>query len=453
MTRRRRPYALVLLLLGPRGAAEPPRENLPFEISAHVEKVASSAIWPGFDPARVPLAIFDGERTLLFRHPKPPPEFSPLPGRPAVRVSAGRHPLVRANTSISLGGVATATLLLDLPEQRSAEELAATAVHEAFHVHQAERHPKWGGNEVDLFTYPIDDARLLQLSRLEAEALRRALTAKRDRDSACWAATALDARRQRFGSLGEAGAAYERGTELKEGLARLVEGRALGGTDRGSILPRDEFPAGAVRARSYAVGHALGALLDRFRKGWEGSLGHDASPSLDSLLSETLRARGKGDARKCAFSRAESDRALAGAERSVELAAMTREAVRKDFLAREGWTLVVTAPEPLLPQAFDPLNVERLGPGEVLHTRWVKLGNSAGSIEVLNARALTEAAGAHPLFEGVRRVTVTGLPREPEIRESSGTVAIASAGVTGEFRGARASRDRRTITISLPERR
>lgn len=452
MIRLPRPFPLLLFLLAP----TPEPDALPVEIATRVEKIAPSAIWPGFDPSRVPLAIFDGDRTLLFRHPAPPAEFAPLSGRPSVRVAPGQHPLVRANTSVTLGGVDTATLVLDRPEPRPARELAAIAVHEAFHVYQGQRHPKWGGNEVDLFTYPVDDPALLQLSRLEAEALRRALSAKRERESACWTAAALDVRRRRFASLGEAGAAYERGTELKEGLARLVESRALGGPDGGPIFPRDEFPAGEVRSRSYALGHAFGALLDRFASGWEKKLGDGATPSLDALLADAVTVRAGARLRRsrlCAFSRAESDRALAGAQRSVELAAMTREAVRRDFLARPGWTVVVTAPEPLSPERFDPLNVERLGPGEVLHTRWVKLGNPAGSIEVLNARALTEAAGAHPLFEGVRRVTVTGLRQEPDVTESSGAVTVRSAGLSAEFRGARISREGRTITISLPERR
>jgi hypothetical protein len=357
---------------------------------------------------------------------------------------------VRANTSVVIGEARTATLLLDGPEKAPARESAAVAVHETFHVFQAERHPKWGGNEVDLFTYPMDDAVLLQLSRLETEALRRALAERSDRGAACWAATALERRRTRFATLGKSGALYERGTELKEGLARLVESRARGASSKEPVFPANEFAASDVRSRSYAVGHAFGLLLDRFAPGWELKLEAGADETLDALLAGALETRKAS--RPCRFSTQETALALDGAKRSVELARMTRAAVRDDFLRRDGWTLVVVAEgEPLSPQGFDPLNVEQLAPGEVLHSRWVKLGNSAGSVEVLNARAITEAAGKHPLFEGVRRVTVTGIRSEPSVRETATGIALEAAGVAGEFAGARTERRDRRITVHLPK--
>src|SRR5687768_10204511 len=48
---------------------------------------ARAPLWPGFEPLRVPLAIFDGERTYLFRHPSPPSGYAPVAG--------GRDILVR----------------------------------------------------------------------------------------------------------------------------------------------------------------------------------------------------------------------------------------------------------------------------------------------------------------------------------------------------------------------
>ncbi len=442
------PLILSLALLQPAAPPEPPPGPRAFAIDDEIRKVSSRALWPGFDPAKVPLAVFDGEKTFLFRHPHPPPEFRPVANRPETAVVAGQHPVVRANTSIQLGDVRTATLLLDAPEGSLVRDSAAVAIHEAFHVFQAERHPKWGGNEVDLFTYPIDDPVLLQLSRLETEALSRALTARDQKGSACWAATALDQRRSRFRALGGAGALYERGTELKEGLARLVESRARGGSSSEPVFPENEFAAGDVRSRSYAIGHAFGLLLDRFATGWESDLERGGDKTLDGLLAQALSARAAG--RLCRFTGRESARALGGAKKSVELSRLTREAIRSDFFGRAGWILIVVAgAEPLVPLGFDPLNVERLGPGEVLHSRWVKLGNSAGTLEVLDARAVSESAGKHPLFEGIRRVTVTGLEREPDVQESASGIAFSAAGVQGEFRRARLERKGRTITVHV----
>ena len=433
----------LLQIAGP--AVSTPADSRAVAVAAEVRRLDPGALWPGFDPSKIPLAIFDGERTFLFRHPHPPPEFGPVAGLPDTRVAPGQHALVRANTSISLGGVATATVLLDVAGKQPIRESAALAIHESFHVFQAERHPKWGGNEADLFTYPIDDPVLLQLSRLEAESLRRALVARDRRRAACWAAAALELRRRRFAALGEIGSLYERGTELKEGLARLVESRARGKSSE-PVIPENDFAPGDVRSRSYAVGHALGVLLDRFAAGWDAGLERAGEKTLDGLLERALANEPAG--RPCRFPARETADALERAKRSVELARLTRAAIRDDFFAKPGWKIIVVADsEPLSPLGFDPLNVERLGPGEVLHTRWVKLGNSAGSLEVLDVRAVTESAGKHPLFEGVRRATVTGLPEEPEVRETATGVVLKAAGVTAEFVGARLERTGQTITL------
>lgn len=88
---------------------------------------------------------------------------------------------------------------------------------------QREHYPTWTANEVELFVYPIEDAKLLGLRRLESEALRRALLAQGPEEAACWVATALAMRRERFGGLPDGAVAYERGTELVEGLAQYAE--------------------------------------------------------------------------------------------------------------------------------------------------------------------------------------------------------------------------------------
>jgi hypothetical protein len=67
----------------------------------------------------------------------------------------------------------------------------------------------------------------------------------------------------------------------------------------------------------------------------------------------------------------------------------------------------------MFPHGFDPLNVP-VQPDEVLHTRWFKLGNDAGTVEVMGRSSLSRAAGDHPLFTGCARslslVSKTNLP-------------------------------------------
>src|SRR5690606_12132299 len=75
-------------------------------IAREVERVAADrALWPGFDPLSIPLAIYAGGRTHLFRHPSPPEGFVLPPGaEPDVWVFEGRHPSVVASTGSAPAG-------------------------------------------------------------------------------------------------------------------------------------------------------------------------------------------------------------------------------------------------------------------------------------------------------------------------------------------------------------
>ena len=124
--------------------------------------------------------------------------------------------------------------------------------------------------------------------------------------------------------------------------------------------------------------------------------------------------------------------------------------MRREFAAQVGWKIVVLAAAnaPLWPQDFDPSNVRRLGASDVLHTRHLKLGNDAGAIESFT-HSLTTGAGAHPLFNGVRQLTLAGIPREPRVQDSQGKLTLEAEGIKAEFRGARLERAGQTLTINL----
>jgi hypothetical protein len=431
-------------------AADEPRANPgdAFAVVSEADRLAERDLWPGFDPRAVAVAIYDGERTLLFRHPAPPAGFQPVPDRPAVWTFPGRYPSVTANSSAEIGGVATATLV---PASRavSLREQAGILIHEAFHVFQREHHPAWQPNEVELFTYPVDDPELLALRRMEAEALRRALTAERRADAVCWGITASTLRRDRFARMPAGAAAYERGTESFEGLANYVESRATGVPDS-AVLRRGEYAPDAIRQRGYATGTAIARLLDRFSPDWRTEVATRDTAALDVLLAETLAAAETGGS-GCALPAAEASRIQATAAADVHGLRARRADQRDAFLAQPGWTLVVEAPgTPLFPQGFDPLNVQNVHPGEVLHSRWLKLGNQAGAVEVLGHVALTRAAGDHPLFNGVRRLTVAGLAGEPTITEADGVLTLQADGIRGELRGATVERAGQNLTVRLP---
>lgn len=417
----------------------------PFAAVALADSLATHDLWPGFNPRSTPVAIYDGTRTLLFRHPSPPGAFTPLAGHDSVWVHPGRDSSVSANTSTELGGVTTATLM---PASDSIPALrrAGILIHEAFHVFQRAHHRPWAANEADLFTYPVSDGALLTLRRLESEALRRALLAGTRSRAECWAGTAINLRHERFARLPAGAAAYERGTELNEGLATYVEWRATNAPDS-NVLPVQEYAPEKIRDRGYRSGVALARLLDRLSPEWRADLEANDSIPLDSLLSAAVATQ---TGRPCEFTDTERDSIGQVATSDVAALKDRLAADRRAFLDQQGWRLVIQAASPLFPQGFDPLNVSVVAPGEVLHSRLVKLGNDAGSVEVIGRASLSEAAGAHPLFNGVRTLTVTGLEAPPSITGADGGLRVTADGISGEFRGATADTAGTVVTLHVP---
>ena len=422
------------LLVAALGAAtEPIAQPSPvaFEVIQAFRRIAAQPLWPEFRPGTTPVEFFDGTTTYFFNLATPPEGFRPVGGQQDVYESVGQHPSVRANTGTLVNGIPTATA--DLSKNASSPDaLAALLLHETFHVFEAKRYPHWSANEAALFTYPVANAEPLALRRLESAALVRALEARSQREVACWARTAMGIRSKRFDVLPAAAVAYERGTELYEGLAQYVQYKSIG---KPAALAAEDFPAGQapVRQRAYASGQALGLLLDRLDPRWKFRLGGDPPVSLDALL--TTRLKGTA-ARPCDFTAEE--RLVAGTRSQQDVADFVAGLRRQkqEFSAVPGTRLEVLAgKEPLWPQAFDPWNVVVLDGMEVLHTRLLKLGNASGAIEILGRASLTEAAGEHPLFNGVRRMVVTGVV-DPHVVEAGGKVTLDAEGIHGSFAGA-----------------
>ncbi|MDX2122358.1 MAG: hypothetical protein SF070_15030 [Gemmatimonadota bacterium] len=419
-------YSLLVLL----SLATPlPAQHPVATVLAEYDRMAAREWWPGFTPRSIPLAIYDGQRTWLVRHPAPPAEFRPLSEIPGAFVVSGQHAAVRGNSRATIGSAETATLLWPAGNPDPVR-LAGTLLHEAFHVHQGRARPAWFGNEAVFFTYPFTDTTAQALQRLETEAFRRALT--RPGLSVCWASRALALRGERAARIGPDAIGYERGNDLNEGLATWVQWHATG-APLDSLIPAAGFGPGDVRLRAYAVGPAQAALLERHLPGWPDSLLADSALTVDRLLGRALEARSC----RADFSRRERDSVAARAGREAAAITGERAAARQAFLARTGWTLTVTLPQaqPLWPERFDPWNLTPLAAGEALHLRHLKLSGDRGRMEVLNRAALTRPAGAHPLFNGLREVVVAGLPDRPSIVARGDTLVVEAPGVTGTFTG------------------
>jgi hypothetical protein len=131
-----------------------------------------------------------------------------------------------------------------------------------------------------------------------------------------------------------------------------------------------------------------------------------------------------------------------------------RDELRKSFDTREGWRVILTAADgqPLWPQGFDPLNIERLG-SHLLHTRFVSIGNDAckataideGGVDV---EVLTDGLGPHPLFNGVRRAEVAGLAK-PVVTTSGDRVTVATTGLQVDCARATVLESGNIVRVSL----
>lgn len=405
------------------------------------------ALWPGFDPASIPVAIFDGEQTTLARFPALPSGFVSVQGDAGYGVRLGRHPAIMANTVTEIEGTVAAAILLDRTDPLPPHALTALIVHEAFHVFQRARLPNWEANEADLFMYPWDNPRLLALERFEATALQRSLLAPDIDAVRGWASRAFQMRSERYAELPDSARIYERETERFEGLASYAEWQLLTKSVR-DIFHADAFAAGHIRRRCYATGLAWALLLDRIQPDWKQELGAMSAPYLDELVEPVVAAM-----RESApdFSDEECVKGMEQADQDVTSEATNRITRRDAFLTMPGWSVELTTSSacPLHLRGFDPMNCERITVDQVLHTRYLSLGNEMGEIEMMDGAALTTASGPHPLFDGVSGVSIRGLSSPPSTEYSTDRVRIVGHTLTVEVPAARFGMEDKALTVHL----
>ncbi len=391
-------------------------------ILAVLDELARRPLWPGFDPRATPLVIYDGQDTWLTRHPHPP---APFRWRPEATVwgMTGLHDSVRASTATRVDGVPTAALMLAAPlAGLGPSELAAACIHEAFHVFQADQYPNWVSDTGAMFRYPLGDVSGLVRRRLETEAWRRAQSAENASARRGWALAALRYRRQRFLGLPVACAAFERGTELSEGLAQYVEYCALGRT--WAEVPLAGWAPDQIRLRCYTLGAVMARLLDDVMPQWQRRIG--AAPSLDALLAEALA--GQGDVQD--FTPAEHRAIGAVARQDSAAAERDRQNLLASLSSAGGPRVIVHAATPLRPLGLDPSNCRQLDVRQLLHTRWLHVGSGRLDIEMRGGKALTRAAGEHPLYSGFAEVVLFGAAEVRELGPGAQRLAWHGDGVS-----------------------
>jgi len=254
------------------------------------DEVGAKNIWPGFNPAAWPLAVFDGDKTILLRHSNPPSDFKPMPERPGLLVFPGRYPAVAGNSTRDIAGVRTATVIAN--SAQNVEGALLAAVEEVFHVFWLSRHPNFRPNEMIRYGYPLNDVENLRLVLAEDEALARALVAVSEAEAAAWTGAAIRFRRERAPRLAADVLTFETGLEMMEGTANFAAQFALDEKpEKTASRLRQKRPVEDIRWRYYDTGAALCLLLERFQPDWKIRLDGEPSLTTNALLEEALSPR------------------------------------------------------------------------------------------------------------------------------------------------------------------
>lgn len=167
-----------------------------------------------------------------------------------------------ANTSVEVNGTRFAEILLPLPEDPI--QTSTLLAHEAYHRIQ----PDLGFKGVEADNGHLDRKQARILARLEAAALRAALTSKAWRQSA---RDALSYRAQRL-KLAAAADKAEASLIANEGLAEYT-GIVVGAAGQArtyavKALDTVNTRPSLIRSWGYVVGPAYGLLLDRTGRPW-----------------------------------------------------------------------------------------------------------------------------------------------------------------------------------------
>jgi len=424
----------VLFPLAAAGAQEVPGVPIAdiFQVMEHADGGPMSALWPGFEPAKIPVLVFDGRDTYLFHSQNIPDGFLRAEARPDVFTFKGQHPQVRGNSVSRLGETWTATSVLSASSRRTGEryglkDMAGILVHEQFHVFQRTRHPRWRQNDGLLLRYPEETAEALFLRRKEKEAFQRAVMSEAKTDIAGWAVAALRCREERLAGLSAPFAQYENELQRTEGLSDYIE-RVARGKDPldASNITNGIAPAG-IRDLGYVEGRWIAMILDKLRPDWKAALEKDDTLILEDILKETVTAA-PADARS--FGAAEIEAMKATAETDFSAWQQKKKAELEAYAALPGFRLEIDASaKPLSIRIFEPLEIELLEDGEVFHRMIFAAGNETGSLRIADHPCLTWFDDS---FRTIR-LAIHGLKQAPAVDEAAKKLILKADGLTIEL--------------------
>ncbi len=259
-------------------------------------------------------------------------------------------------------------------------------------------------------------------------------------DAAGWAAAALGIRRARVSKLAEDVLAYETSLEMVEGTANYVARVSVGEPASRTVERlRAPRPAEDIRWRFYDSGTALCLLLDRLSPGWQERSDRQPALTIVEFMEAALGGRGVAAA---GFPETETAGFQARAAASIADLGVRRQRLRAELGERRGGRVVVevvAGAEPFRVQRFDPINLMVLDAGAMAHANYLSLVVPQGSIELTNPAfvrgsfggtvSITEAAGRHPLSDGVRQLMIAGIQGAPKVGRDERTVSVEAPGV------------------------
>jgi len=441
--------ALVPRVCGDACAQEGPGKPVAdaFEVMSGADRCGSLSLWPGFDPRDIPVAIFDGADTYLFRHPAPPEGFAPSLDRSDVHRFDGQFPAVRGNSRVRINDVWTATSVLSARSRRTGDEytvrdLAGIVVHEQFHVFQSLRHPDWRPNDGLLLVYPPETVESLYLRRAEKEAFKRAVIAEDRTIAAGWTKEGLRFRERRAALLDPSFMTYEKELQRFEGISDYIETTARGIDPlHSSSMTNGIAPAG-IRDVGYVEGRWLALLLDGFDPEWKSKMESGEAKYLEDLIAPAVN-RIPSDA---SFTEEETTALRSDAERDFRAWLEEKARLLDEFSAAPGTTIeIVAEAAPLAVRMFEPLEMETYGGGRILHKVFFSAGNDKGSIRVLNHPCVTEMNAAL----GITRVTIRGLADQPVLDEKEKTFRSNSGGISVDLKYSGVERGEKRFVVRL----
>ena len=417
-----------------------------FELMERINRIEKNSLWPGFYPAEIPTAVFDGLNTYLFKHPSPPQGFMPFKGKKDMHVFEGQYSQVRGNSRVQINGIWTATSVLRTHsrltgEQYSLQNMAGIIVHEQFHVFQRLDHPEWRPNDGYLFNYPLDTPEMLALRMMEVEAFRKAAAAQDAGEVSGWTREALKWRNRRHGLLDDALAQYEGELQRFEGLAEYIECLS-GDKDLSQQSVDPGFAPGAIRHLGYVLGRWMASILDKLKPGWKDIMESGKMEYLHEILETTPSSSDPN----YKFSDDERESFFRKAREAIAKRKGIVQRLREEFESQSGFRIEIVSESTLLRlRMFFADRTEALSQKELLHTSLLMLQNEKGSVSISDLQSVTENDGSSQVV----RLTVTGIEDKPIIERTEDKIKVTSKGFVGEFTSAEVKEQQNVIKIIL----